>query len=186
MDMDALLTRRAVPIVAVLLAVLVCPNLAGAQAVTGTLLGTISDQAGLPMPGAMVTITETRTNISFNTTTNDAGFYTFPSLKDGTYQVVAELSGFKKVVRDGIIVPVNTTIRVDLRMELGTLEESITESDPPDRSHRHRASPRVQDRHRHAAHVQPQLPERADSGAGHDAAAPRALGVLQLAGLTRG
>lgn len=124
--MDALLTRRAVPIVAVLLAVLVCPNLAGAQAVTGTLLGTISDQAGLPMPGAMVTITETRTNISFNTTTNDAGFYTFPSLKDGTYQVVAELSGFKKVVRDGIIVPVNTTIRVDLRMELGTLEESIT------------------------------------------------------------
>ena len=78
------------------------------------------------MPGATVTITETRTNISLNTVTNDAGFYTFPSLKDGTYRVVAELAGFKKVLRDGIIVPVNTTIRVDLRMELGTLEESIT------------------------------------------------------------
>ena len=78
------------------------------------------------MPGATVTITETRTNISFNAATNDAGFYTFPSLKDGTYQVVAELSGFKKVLRNGVIVPVNTTIRVDLRMEVGTVEESIT------------------------------------------------------------
>ena len=78
------------------------------------------------MPGATVTITETRTNISLNAVTNDAGFYTFPSLKDGTYRVVAELAGFKKVLRDGVIVPVNTTIRVDLGMEVGTLEESIT------------------------------------------------------------
>src|SRR6185436_5911006 len=62
----------------------------------------------------------------FSATTNESGFYTFPSLKDGTYRVVAEVSGFKRVVRDGIIVPVNTTIRVDLKMEVGALEESIT------------------------------------------------------------
>jgi outer membrane receptor protein involved in Fe transport len=101
-------------------------GVANAQAVTGTLLGNIADQGGLGMPGVGVTITETSTNISFTATTNESGFYTFPSLKDGTYKVVAELSGFKKVVRDGIIVPVNTTIRVDLRMEVGALEESIT------------------------------------------------------------
>jgi Carboxypeptidase regulatory-like domain len=106
--------------------VLLCSASVHAQAVTGTLLGNVSDQAGLPMPGATVTITETSTNISLDMVTNDAGLYTFPSLKDGTYRVVAELSGFKKVVREGIIVPVNTTIRVDLRMEVGTLEESIT------------------------------------------------------------
>jgi len=101
-------------------------TIASAQAVTGTLLGNITDQGGLPMPGASVTITETSTNISFNTTTNEAGYYTFPSLKDGTYKVVGELAGFKRVVRDGIIVPVNTTIRVDMKMEVGALEESIT------------------------------------------------------------
>ena len=78
------------------------------------------------MPGATVTITETSTNISLDMVTNEAGLYTFPSLKDGTYRVVAELAGFKKVLRDGVIVPVNTTIRVDLKMEVGTLEESIT------------------------------------------------------------
>ncbi len=124
--MDALIPRRALPAFVVLLTVLVCPTVAAAQAVTGTLLGTIRDQGGLSMPGATVTITETRTNISLNTVTNDAGFYTFPSLKDGTYRVVAELAGFKRVLRDGVIVPVNTTIRVDLAMEVGTLEESIT------------------------------------------------------------
>jgi hypothetical protein len=101
-------------------------GVAHAQAVSGTLLGSIADQGGLGMPGVTVTITETSTNISLTATTNDSGFYTFPSLKDGTYKVIAELSGFKRVVRDGIIVPVNTTIRVDLKMEVGALEESIT------------------------------------------------------------
>jgi hypothetical protein len=101
-------------------------GVAYAQAVSGTMLGSIADQGGLGMPGVTVTITETSTNISLTATTNDSGFYTFPSLKDGTYKVVAELSGFKRVVRDGIIVPVNTTIRVDLKMEVGALEESIT------------------------------------------------------------
>jgi Carboxypeptidase regulatory-like domain len=101
-------------------------GVAHAQAVSGTLLGSIADQGGLAMPGVTVTITETSTNISLTATTNDSGFYTFPSLKDGTYKVVAELSGFKRVVRDGIIVPVNTTVRVDLKMEVGALEESIT------------------------------------------------------------
>ena len=104
----------------------ICSGTAHAQAVSGTLLGTIADQGGLAMPGVAVTITETSTNISFTATTNESGFYTFPSLKDGTYKVVAELTGFKKVLRDGIIVPVNTTIRVDLRMEVGAIEESVT------------------------------------------------------------
>src|SRR5436309_2450636 len=97
-----------------------------AQAVKGSLLGNITDQGGLAVPGASVTITETSTNISYSTTTNESGYYIFPSLKDGTYKVVTELSGFKKAIRDGVIVPVNTTIRVDLRMEVGALEESIT------------------------------------------------------------
>jgi hypothetical protein len=34
--------------------------------------------------------------------------------------VAAELSGFKRVVRDGVEVPVNATPRVDLKMEVGT------------------------------------------------------------------
>jgi hypothetical protein len=97
-----------------------------AQAVKGELLGNIVDAGGLALPGVSVTITEVNTNISLTSTTNESGYFTFPSLKDGTYKVVAELTGFKKTVRDGVIVAVNTTVRVDLKMEVGAIEESIT------------------------------------------------------------
>src|SRR5438045_2249400 len=93
--------------------VLLCTGVVSAQAVKGGLIGNITDEGGLAVPGHTVTITETNTNISYNATTNESGNYSFPNLKDGTYKVVAELTGFKKVVRDGVIVPVNVTQRVD-------------------------------------------------------------------------
>src|SRR5206468_10917251 len=99
---------------------------AAAQAVKGSLLGNITDEAGLPIPGATVTITETNTNISYTAVTNESGFYNFSNLKDGTYRVTGELTGFKKSIRDGVIVAVNATVRVDLKLEIGALEESVT------------------------------------------------------------
>jgi len=117
--------RRLSGLLGVLL-VLAVPGALAAQAVKGSLLGNILDATGFPMPGVTVTITETSTNITYTTTTNEKGYYTFPSLKDGTYQVVAEVTGFKKDIRNGVVVPVNTTIRVDLKMEVGALEEAIT------------------------------------------------------------
>jgi hypothetical protein len=106
--------------------VLVCAGAAGAQAVKGALLGNVVDSSGLALPGVTVTITEVNTNISYNAVTNESGNYTFSNLKDGKYRVSGELSGFKRMVRDGIDVPVNATVRVDLKLEVGALEESIT------------------------------------------------------------
>src|SRR5947199_9951769 len=103
-----------------------CPALAGAQAVKGSLVGNVTDTSGAVLPGVTVTITEVNTNISYSTTTNESGYYTFSNLKDGTYRVVAELSGFKRIVREGVEVPVNATVRVDCRMDVGALEESVT------------------------------------------------------------
>ncbi len=105
--------------------VLALPAELSAQAVRGTLLGTITDQAGLALPGAAVTVTEVNTNIGATTVANESGFYTF-TLRDGVYRVEAELSGFKKTVRQGIEVDVNTTVRIDLKLEVGVVEESIT------------------------------------------------------------
>jgi hypothetical protein len=112
----------------VLTALLISPAPALAQAVNGALVGSLTDQSGLALPGATVTITETSTNISYSTTANESGYYSFPSLKDGTYKVVGELTGFKKVVRDGVIVAVNTTVRVDFKMDVGAIQETVTVS----------------------------------------------------------
>jgi hypothetical protein len=102
------------------------PAVAGAQAVKGSLVGNVTDSSGLVLPGVTVTITEVQTNISYSTATNESGNYTFSNLKDGVYRVVSELSGFKRVVRNDVEVPVNATVRADVKMEVGAVEESVT------------------------------------------------------------
>ena len=99
---------------------------ASAQAVKGSLVGNIVDGSGGALPGVGVTITEVNTNIASTTTTNESGYYVFSNLKDGTYRVVSELSGFKRVIREGVEVPVNSTVRVDMKLEIGAIEESVT------------------------------------------------------------
>jgi hypothetical protein len=107
---------------------LIVPSHAGAQAVTGTLLGNVTDSSGAGVPGATVTVTEVQTNISRSAVSNDAGYFIFASLQNGTYTVDAELTGFKKIVRQNVKVDVNTTIRVDMKLEVGQLTEAVTVS----------------------------------------------------------
>jgi hypothetical protein len=108
--------------------VLSIPSVVSAQAVTGTLLGNVVDSSGAAVPGATVTATEVQTNISRNAVSNETGYYIFTSLKNGTYNVEAELQGFRKVIRQAVKVDVNTTLRVDLTMEIGQLTEAVTVS----------------------------------------------------------
>ena len=117
---------RTLTIVLVAIAWLVPAVPAHAQATRGTLLGTITDQSGAALPGVTVTATETRTNVSHNTVTNATGNYTFPNIPDGIYNVKAELQGFKTVVREAVRLTVNSSIRIDLALQVGGLEETVT------------------------------------------------------------
>ncbi len=56
---------------------------------------------------------------------NESGNYSFPTLEPGTYKVSVELTGFRTSVRDGIDVLVNTTVRADLALQPGAVNESI-------------------------------------------------------------
>ena len=105
-----------------------CFGLAGtaqAQAVRGTLLGTVFDSQGAAVPGVAVTATETQTNIARAVVTNQNGYFLFANLKDGLYQVTAELDGFKTTVRNRVEVKVNSTVRVDMTLELGAMQETV-------------------------------------------------------------
>jgi len=109
----------------VVLLILGSPGTSGAQAVRGTLLGNVTDAQSAAMPGVTVTATETQTNIARTATTNPSGHYIFTNLKDGIYRVEAELSGFKKVARDGVPVKVNSTVRIDFTLEVGAMSETV-------------------------------------------------------------
>ena len=104
------------------------PAPASAQAVTGTLLGNVTDTSGAAVPGVTVTALEVATGISRTAVSNEAGSYSFPSLTNGMYTVSAELQGFKRVVHENIKVDVNTTIRVDMVLTVGALTEAVTVS----------------------------------------------------------
>src|SRR6185436_16596718 len=83
-------------------ALMLIPSTAAAQAVTGTLLGNVTDSSGGAVPGATVTATDVDKNISRTAVTNESGYYIFNSLPNGNYTVDAELQGFKKMARQGV------------------------------------------------------------------------------------
>ena len=102
-----------------------CGRLVG-QAVDGTLLGTITDASGSVAPGVTVTIREVNTGLVRTAQVNESGNYTFPTLTPGTYDITAEKAGFKKAIRRAVDVFVNTTVRVDMQVQPGTVSEEIT------------------------------------------------------------
>lgn len=96
-----------------------------AQVTTGTIVGTVTDSNGV-VPGANVVIHEINRGTSDTFVTDGAGSYTAPFLTPGTYRVEVNVSGFKKWVRDGVILQVNQRARVDVSLEVGRLEETTT------------------------------------------------------------
>src|SRR5437899_1219042 len=107
---------------------LVCSPAAGpslAQTIRGTITGTVTDSTGGVVPGATVTVTNTATGISSSAVTNQEGGYTIPLLPPGIYQATSELPGFKKYVRNGIVVEIAQTTRLDIALQVGAVSEEV-------------------------------------------------------------
>jgi hypothetical protein len=102
-----------------------------AQAVSGTIVGTVTDPTGAAVPNAQVTITLTGQNTSFTTVTNESGNFTKPDLPTGTYTVTVVANGFKKDIRQNILVETNTTARVDVPLATGVVTDTITVTTAP-------------------------------------------------------
>src|SRR5260370_9215428 len=107
------------------LIVLAMAACAYSQAVTGTIFGTASDRSGGRMPGAAVRAINTDTSESHSMVTDAQGAYLFPALLAGRYRVETEASGFKKVVRDSVGLGVNQNARVDLALEVGSVNQEV-------------------------------------------------------------
>lgn len=108
-----------------LLFALLCVPLAQAQVITGTILGTVSDPSGAGLAGARITIHNSGTNIDTKGKTSSGGDYVVPLLPTGTYDVVIEADGFKSYRKVGIPLRVDEKIRVDARLDVGQVSESV-------------------------------------------------------------
>jgi hypothetical protein len=99
---------------------------AKAQALYGSIRGTVSDQAGAAVPDAMVTATNMATNASQQVTSKGDGSYSFLELPIGDYSVRAEKTGFQAFSATHIHLDVNTIYIEDIQMTLGAMSQEIT------------------------------------------------------------
>lgn len=91
----------------------------------GEIVGEVRDTTDAVIPGAVVTVTNVGTNAVRTVTTNDAGLYSFPSLVPGMYRVKVESKGFKTVTQRDLELQVQQTARVDFKLEVGQVTESV-------------------------------------------------------------
>ena len=105
---------------------------AAAQTSTGRITGIVRDSSGGVVPGASVTATDVERNVSRTVLAGEAGSYVLPALRPGDYTVSAEMTGFKKIQRQGVLVQVNQTVRLDFMLEVGELAEIVqVQADAP-------------------------------------------------------
>ena len=99
-----------------------------AQEVRASITGIITDPSGAPIPNAIVTATNIAQNVSASQESNETGNYLMPFLAPGTYRLTVEKQGFRRLVRDNIVLQTQDRARVDVRLEVGDLAQSVTVS----------------------------------------------------------
>jgi hypothetical protein len=116
---------RDVTACAVAAALLCTAVAAGAQTFQGGLRGAVKDSQGV-IPGVTVTLINEATGVSRDTVTNDNGEYSFPALDPGVFSIKAAVQGFKTFERRGLRIATQTFVTLDIMLEVGAVEETIT------------------------------------------------------------
>ena len=96
-----------------------------AQSSQGGLRGVVKDSQGV-IPGVTVAMVNEGNGVSRDTVTNGVGEYSFPAIEPGTYAVKATVQGYKTFERKGVPVSVQSLVGLDITLEIGALEETIT------------------------------------------------------------
>src|SRR5581483_6939408 len=98
-----------------------------AQSAQGGLRGVVKDANGV-IPGVTVSLVNDANGVARETTTNAVGEYSFPAIDPGSYTVKASVQGYKAFERKGVQIGTQQFVGLDIALELGTLEETITVS----------------------------------------------------------
>jgi len=102
--------------------------MATAQNDRGTLTGSIKDSTDANIPGAKLELRNTETGALARGESTATGNYTFASLPVGTYDLTVQADGFKKSVQRNLAIQLDQTLRLEVKLELGSTSESVTVS----------------------------------------------------------
>jgi hypothetical protein len=96
-----------------------------AQESRGTILGRVTDESNAVIPGVAVEAFNIETGVTVSASTNAQGNYQIPLLNPGTYRVSFSITGFNKLVRDGLALRVADLLTVNASMQVGGLTEEV-------------------------------------------------------------
>ncbi len=95
------------------------------QAITGSIVGNVTDAGGAAVARAKITITEINTGIARTASTNEDGGYVLPYLPPGTYKLEVEKTGFKQFVQSGVLLATGEKLRLNAALEVGQISERV-------------------------------------------------------------
>lgn len=98
------------------------------QAYSANLVGSVTDPSGRSVPSAVITIVQKRTNLRWTTTARSDGSFQAHGLPPGNYDVRVSAPKFRELVREGVVLEVAQTVRLDLPLTLGELSGAVTVS----------------------------------------------------------
>lgn len=101
-------------------------SMASTQTSAGSISGLVTDSSGAVVPGVSIEVTDIDRNVSFKTSTNEAGFYVATPLPPGRYRIVAGSEGFRRYVLEPFPIATQQKAGLDIELELGQVTESIT------------------------------------------------------------
>jgi hypothetical protein len=107
------------------------PARLSAQAVSGSILGTVTDQSGAAVSGAKVNIKDVDRNVTTTTTSNESGNYQQTALSPGRYELTVEKSGFNAFLQQNVTVTVGQSTRVDASLQVGTITQQVVVKEAP-------------------------------------------------------
>src|SRR6185437_592587 len=96
-----------------------------AQEVTGAISAIVTDPSGAAIAGAKVTATDLDRNTVSAVTTGGDGFYNFPRLPVGRYEVRVENAGFQAAVQPDVVLQLNQNARIDFQMQVGNVNQTV-------------------------------------------------------------
>jgi hypothetical protein len=114
----------------VIAACLLCGGVAHAQVARSQFNGTVTDSAGGVLVGAIVTATNTETNVESKATTTGAGVYVIPYLANGVYQIHVSAPGFRPAQATQVTLRAAQTLTLDFKLEVDAITEVLTVSAP--------------------------------------------------------
>src|SRR5215471_19538864 len=112
----------------VIVAFLLCAgfaNVTWAQGTRATITGVVQDPTGAAIPSAELTLRSLATSAVVKASSGSDGFYTFPGLVAGGYDLTVAAKGFREYIQRGISVNLDQQVRIDVTLEVGTTSETI-------------------------------------------------------------